>query len=473
MSSAFQNTGINAATCDDRLILQDSSITEEALSREDFQISLFDAFKRSEIRYCVLHSWEEIPQDLSSDLDLAVHPEDRPKLNGAFHTVCRLGYKLVQVINYFVDAYCFRFVWIGKETIGCISIDIIFRRQRGALVAPSVIELLSGTRIHKMFNIPTAESEFLYLLAKKTWKSTISPEQSKRLSMLLDILGRAKAERLTARLFSKKMSVRVVDACATGQLVSLLPAMKRDGLLISTRRHPVKLLRDLAGECLRRFRRWRKPLGLFLVVMGPDGAGKSTLIANLLETIGDVFQCNNLFHWRPMVLFRREADSDSTRPHHLPPYGALLSSAHLIAHLADYWAGYWIMIRPLLVRCSLVVFDRYYNDVLIDPKRYRYGGPLSIVRLLRPLVPAADVTLILDAPESVLLARKREVAPEEVRRQRQLYYGDKDRSRNTGVLDAAAPIPRVKAEAAEIILSFLHERVRRLHPAWIFSDEAI
>jgi thymidylate kinase len=124
-------------------------------------------------------------------------------------------------------------------------------------------------------------------------------------------------------------------------------------------------------EGVRLIRRWMRPTGLFVVVMGPDGVGKSTLIEQLVEALEPAFGGHKRFHWRPMLLWRRKSTQDTTKPHSLPPHGLWSSMARLWAHVLDYSLGYWVVIRPLLTRSHLVIFDRYYDDVLIDPTRYR------------------------------------------------------------------------------------------------------
>ena len=114
------------------------------------------------------------------------------------------------------------------------------------------------------------------------------------------------------------------------------------------------------------------------------------------------------------------------------------SAARLFAHFLDYWLGYWLVIRPVLARSCLVVFDRYFDDILIDPERYRYGGPSWLARMLRLLIPKPDLMLVLDAPEEVVLSRKQEIAPEEVQHQRRLYSEYQNRISNGWIIDATA-----------------------------------
>ena len=49
-------------------------------SMRDFLLNLFRLLDEYDVNYCVLHSWDCLPENLTSDLDLAVHPRDKHKL---------------------------------------------------------------------------------------------------------------------------------------------------------------------------------------------------------------------------------------------------------------------------------------------------------------------------------------------------------------------------------------------------------
>jgi thymidylate kinase len=439
-------------------------------TRQDFLSSLFNSLDCNQVRYCVLHSWEELPQELSSDLDIAVHPQDERNLVLVFRLLQKKGYWLVQVINYFVEAYCFRFLWFEGSTINSVAVDVIFRRQRGALIAPSVKSLVSSRQRHGIFWIPAPELEFTYLLARRASKGVAPEKQARQLKILVEQLGLSTSERLAGELFLGRLNIRVVEACANGNLNPLLAQMKNETWKTSFVRNPFRLMVDVISDVVRRMQRWSQPTGLLMVVMGPDGAGKSTLIEHLVQSVGPAFQHHRIFHWRPMLLWRRKSKCDTSRPHAQRPHSSSWSIARLFAHLLDYWLGYWFVIRPLLARSGLVVFDRYFDDVLIDPKRYRYGGPLWLARILRPLIPKPDLVLILDAPEKVLLSRKQEVAPEELRRQRLLYSRSVKGAPVTRIISAAGSVSHVVAEAATAVIEQLSRRFEHQHRRWMASD---
>ena len=59
--------------------------------------------------------------------------------------------------------------------------------------------------------------------------------------------------------------------------------------------------------------------------------------------------------------------------------------------------------------------------MLVDPRRYRYGGAMWLARWVGKIIPKPDLWILLDAPAEVLQKRKQEVPPEETARQRRAY----------------------------------------------------
>lgn len=433
----------------------------QSRSCQDFLSTLFRSLDENQVRYCVLHSWESLPRELPSDLDIAVHPEDAARLTSAFRDVQKLGYRLVQRIHYFVDAYCFRFVWREESRLKCVAVDVMFQRQRTAPIEASAEWLVSGRRRNGEFWIPEPATEFIYLLARRTWKATVRENHQQRLQQLVNTLGRPMAEKLAGTIFTAKLRGQVVEACAAKNLPELLPQMRRHARRANLGRNPVRLITQSFWNVVRLLGRWSEPTGVFLVLLGPDGSGKSTLIEHLISELGSVLDRQLLFHWRPMLLWRRKPEVDTTRPHGLPSHGLCRSIIRIFAHLIDYWLGYWLLIRPVLARNGLVVFDRYFDDVLVDASRYRYGGPLWLARLLRSFIPQPDLVLVLDAAEDTVLSRKQEVSRTEIRRQRRLYAKCAERKGHGQVINTAMPIPQVIEDASETVVNYLRQRCER------------
>jgi energy-coupling factor transporter ATP-binding protein EcfA2 len=162
--------------------------------------------------------------------------------------------------------------------------------------------------------------------------------------------------------------------------------------------------------------------GAFVVVVGPDGSGKSTLARGMVEVSRPIFTEVEHIHWRPGLLPRagslvgREA-GDPTQPHAQQPHGRPLSLALLTYDWVDFFLGTWLRILPIRARGGLVVMERGWCDMAVDPRRYHLDLPSRIVETLGRLLPGPDVALILYADPELLRDRKAELPTPELARQ--------------------------------------------------------
>ena len=206
-------------------------------------------------------------------------------------------------------------------------------------------------------------------------------------------------------------------------------------------------------------RQRNSPRGVWIAVLGPDGSGKTSVINQLLDEFTREGRKSALYlHFRPHFF---QADAQAlpvTDPHGRPPRGPLLSALKLLYYLLDFSLGYALKVRPALGRNRLVVFDRYYDDILVDPARYRYGGSPHWVRAIGALVPRPHLTVVLDAPVEILQMRKMEVAPEACAEARAGYLALAATLPCTLVVDAARPIEHVVAEVRALVVQQLAGR---------------
>jgi thymidylate kinase len=457
---------------------------ENAPTRLEFSRALFRLLDEHKVRYCVLDSYDGLPERLASDLDLAVHPADLASLPLIYQKLAHRGYQPIQCLDYAVGAQYTVFGWLEGSVLALAAVDVICEHRRGGLILTPGEMLVASRRRLGEFWIPDRAMEFSYLLAKKTLKRSLPACQQELLKRLVTELGVQQAERIASDLFGQRRAREVIQACLTGTLGSFLPQLKRRAQWTHLTRHPWKSVRYWLGDALRLIRRLREPTGLFLAVLGPDGTGKSTMIDALQPQLAGAFRRCGRFHWRPAFLWKRKIIGPVTNPHGRPQHSQWGSIARLIAYLLDYWLGYWLAVWPLLVRSGLVVFDRYWDDLLADPRRYRFGGPPWLVRALGRMVPRPKLVLVLDAPEEVILSRKQEVEPEEVGRQRQIYLKLASESSQARIINTSQPVPETVESAARAVIHHLAcryqshppplKRFRRRHgPAAPCSDRVL
>jgi thymidylate kinase len=186
---------------------------------------------------------------------------------------------------------------------------------------------------------------------------------------------------------------------------------------------------------------------MFISFLGCDGSGKSAVIAGLAERLVADGVTVQRGHWRPQVLGAGgdQVSTTADDPHGQTPRGMVSSMLKLGWLWANWWLGWFSFLRMASAQ-GVVLFDRYHADLLVDPRRYRYGGPMGIAKLASQLMPQPDAVLFLDAAPEVLLSRKQEVSAEALAAARGKYLKLCATHRRFKVIDASQPLDAVVAE---------------------------
>ena len=176
-----------------------------------------------------------------------------------------------------------------------------------------------------------------------------------------------------------------------------------------------------------RLLRFLSPPGKMVVVLGTDGAGKSTVIESIKPALTDATHGALVVkHLRPGLLpplgrikdKQYDPASKADDPHGDPPSGYLLSLVRLAYYFLDYTLGYWLLVRRVIAKSpTVVLYDRYAHDILLDPRRLRIHLPHWILRAFVNIVPKPDLIICLYGDPEVLAGRKQELPADEIRRQ--------------------------------------------------------
>lgn len=431
----------------------------------NFVRQLFSVFERTGIRYCVLHGWDELPDNVSSDLDLVLHPEDYSKLELAFSELSAHGYKWIQCRNYAGCSYRFDFAWFEGEKFHVIGVDCIFEYRYAGLILRSGAELLEGRRQHDGFWIASTETVFAYMLMKKTLKGVISSEQLSELKEVAAEIGTTRSLSVASDLFGTVQGAGVVSAIADESLPGMLPRLRSYLRRVVLGRNPWSFVRYHADEMLRLVKRWLQPTGLLLIALGPDGVGKSTVLADVVENLKPAFRGIYFFHYR--ATFSAKSNTPVTNPHARQPRGPILSILRVVVLFIQFWISYLLIVRPKLGRSGLVVFDRYFHDLLVDRLRYRYSGPQWLLRLMLKFIPGQDaVVLVMDADELVIHSRKQEVPIAYLRELRRGYQMLAAKTSHAALIRTDQDLHNTSSAATEAIYQHLLRRGSSRYPKW-------
>lgn len=161
--------------------------------------------------------------------------------------------------------------------------------------------------------------------------------------------------------------------------------------------------------------------GFSIGFTGPDGAGKTTVIESLKKQLLMVYPKVTSFHFRPTVFgnlgdvahsagMKKNVDHNYDKPHRGSKTGVASSILRLMYYSMDYIFGYFKTVRKALTRRELVVFDRYYTDIICDSRRSRiYLNPKFLYGWGKLFIPSLDYNILLTARTEIILNRKREL----------------------------------------------------------------
>jgi thymidylate kinase len=411
----------------------------------------FNELEKRGVPYVILHSWESFPDRIASDVDYAVRSEDLARVYPILNEVAaRAGWRIVQTLRYEMDAY-YSVLVDPERPDQFIKLDRTTHfTDNGCLFVPVEV-MLDGRRKHKGFFVPRPSSEFIYALAKAFSKKKDLGDYLPHLRELWQSEPE-RSQELFARLFGP-------DA---GDLRAWFKRPAAEWLTLSELMHARSRysLSQKMREWARRAQRVLQPAGVRLAFLGPDGVGKSATISRIQKLLEPCFRRQRLFHFRPKF-FEESGGAPVTEPHGQPPRGLLASWLKVIWYFGDHWVGWLFQQWPAQCRSTCIVFDRNFDDLLIDTRRYRLRYSSTLVRCLHSVLPRFDLTIILDAPAEIIRQRKPELPLEELERQRtalrRLAAGD----RRCVIVSTTDTPDEVARAACRHVIRFLAERERQ------------
>ena len=170
-------------------------------------------------------------------------------------------------------------------------------------------------------------------------------------------------------------------------------------------------------------------------------------------------------HWRPGVILGGSGPEGGivTDPHGKPPRGLIASILKLGLLVADWNVGYWGKIRHRQAKSKIAISDRYFEDLLVDPIRYRYGASKFLARWTFKLAPQPNLVFVLHADPEVIYARKQEVTPEELERQILVYREmGKEGGDKVNLISVNREVREIGEEILSVIEGWWTERRERL-----------
>ncbi|HPF14308.1 MAG: hypothetical protein H6830_08530 [Planctomycetes bacterium] len=409
---------------------------------------LFAALEATEIRFALLRGYDAgSAQRPGSDVDLVVHPEDHATFQECLEVACEhSGTSIVQTHR---TPYAEQFLLHGRTQAGShslLSLDVHTAETCYGMPYLEAERLLDHCRPKPAARfrweqsgqapmVPCVDGAWAGLVRFQNGFLSAGEVRTEGLLWFAkaSAADQQSIERELHRAYGAQMGQRLVWALRerdVPRLEKLARSARRKLWWRCWRRAALPRSADtLRTLYALRVRPYFQPRGLCIAFLGTDGSGKTTLIEALRGVLqphyrdgqsgvrklrpGLLPQINRWFHPRKL----RYSVEDCSRPHRAQPSGALGSAFRASYYALDCLLGWPLRILPLRRRNALLIFDRYYLEFLVDPRRARIAPKSPVPRWWSRVVPQPDTMLVCVADPKVIHKRKQELPYAEIERQ--------------------------------------------------------
>jgi len=398
-----------------------------------FLKNLFYALAAAKIRYAVMRNHEPLPfSSGGSDLDILTIPNHAEQVRLIVLKVIRSAGGVP--IGIAESAGFFKIYALGK-TLGVteqwwglrldFNTGLYFRGMR--LLDEQVAWPL---RYHH--GIPVLEDGFAGVLGilKEVLNNEIFPDRYIKTAKMAAQSSWHEIELLLAPMGAEaltKLRKMLLSDSPAEKLQSECQLLRQEFMSHVFRQHVIKSCWARVAYEWYKVRRYLKPSGVVVAILGTDGAGKSTVINAILPALNAAtHNAVVVQHLRPTLLpplarlkgKKHLPAGPVLEPHGSSPSGALGSLFRMAYLILDYLLGYWLWTRPKIAKQpTVVIFDRYAYDMTLDPRRFRIGMSSRVAGWFAALAPKPDLIICLHGDPEIIAARKGELPVEETKRQ--------------------------------------------------------
>ena len=166
--------------------------------------------------------------------------------------------------------------------------------------------------------------------------------------------------------------------------------------------------------------------------MGVDGSGKSTLIELLRKKLKNKFKKIKYVHLRPYLILLDKSTVQANPHKTKKTWPILLNFIRILYWLIIYRLFFYLFANKPR---QLIIFDRYADDLMIDPIRYKFNLPNRITKFILNFFPSPSLWIVLNAPIKVLEKRKKELPTKELKKQIRIYLNFAKQRKNSIVIN--------------------------------------
>jgi thymidylate kinase len=385
----------------------------------------FSQLEQQGIVFAILRNYEGLPEKPGRDIDLLT--ADFAALKKVILQVFPGAGFRVRIFRRYDSLVKFQLLRWGPEGLEVVEIDGIWAiRWRGIPLVPQ--DILQDRQLAKncIYTLPPGTEAAISLIKHLIYQRSVQ----ERYQPVLPGMAQKDPEGFQKALeqcFGDQLATKLWELTCQGawqRLAALVPQLRKTAILRALKHNPVGQFQLWAGFLWWNFWKFFRPRGLFVVLIGPDGSGKSTIASNLEAYLRPLFQGTKYFHFNFGILPRLRdlmrhlgvevpEEAPAAAPGQAVRVGTVRSLVYLAYYSLDFLMGHLAVFRAR-GHGQFVIFDRYIYDYLIQQSM---SLPEGLMGMVLRLLPRPDAVVYLRNRPEVIFARKPELSLEELERQ--------------------------------------------------------
>jgi len=397
---------------------------------------LFELLNQKKIPYFVLRNYENLPAGPlgGTDIDLLIKNDSKEKYLSVLKKAVfeSKGY-IVSVINQSNCLSCF--IWQKNNSIPGVWIDAFLELSTKSFVwADSNFLLQNCYENEKGFFVSSPGGEAAVLFVREILNGSSIKEKYRLRIPGLIANDKENFIKTIKPYFSNYNVEKMASICLSGKWKEAFKERnnwRRNLILNHFFKKPFhqtfRFLNFVLSQIKKNFKRIGG--GSIIVIMGPDGVGKTTICEGLKEKVSNFpFNGEKQYHGHfgffpelgkmySLIRGRKILEQDKAAIQE-KPIGFLRAILHLFYYGLECFLS-WPLVFWLKIRGNLIVFDRYFYD-FIATKTHR-EIPFWMFYAIAIIIPRPDIIFTIEARPETIYGRKKDLSLKEIKRQLEAF----------------------------------------------------